>query len=196
MTDQEYLDLVLSLFNIERTADDGSVETRLVGRFKGLAYRECCMFADWSFLIKTRMYYEEDCLEDEGYDGHPFGFLLPSDFMKVHLINGRYNEGFSIKGKNIYVDTPSLRLDYYSFDFTNAPIEFDQLSAYRCAIDISQLLDSQGNALQVAQSLHQIVLQTLQNKDAFSKRKKIKEFDAEDSVFTVPFSPRDNMGEY
>lgn len=194
MTDQEYLDLVLSLFNLERTTDDGSVETRLVSRFKSLAYRECCMFYDWSFLIKTKSYTEDDVADTDGYDGHIYGFELPTDFMKANLINNRYNEGFAIKGKNIYVDTPSLRLDYYSFDYTNAPIEFDQLSAYRCAIDISQLLDSQGNALEVAQGLHNIVLQTLQNKDVFSKRKKNAEFDANDSTFKVPFSTRDTYG--
>lgn len=186
MTTQEFLDLVLSIFNIKRSVADNTVETNLVEQFKPIAYRECCMFADWSFLIKTRTYEEDDCVEDEGFDGHEFGFTLPSDFMKAKLINNKYNEAFSIKGNNIYVDYPTLRLDYFSSDYSNAPEEFHQLVAYRCAIDISQMLDPQGNSLSVASSLHQLILTTLTNTDSYSKRNKNKEFDFEDSVFTIP----------
>ena len=186
-TEQEFLNLTLSMFNISRQIDDDALETRLVKQFKPLAYRECCMFSDWSFLIKTISYDKTDNVdEDGGYDGHPYGFLLPYDFMKVRLINDRYNEGFSIKGNVIYVDFPTLKLDFYSYDYTNAPVEFDQLACYRCAIDISQLLDPQGTALNVAQSLHQIVLTTLSNQDAHSRRKKTAEFDLDDTVFKVP----------
>lgn len=185
-TDQEFLNLTLSLFNIERQIDDDSLETRLVKQFKPLAYRECCMFADWSFLIKTVKYDSGDAIDDEGYDGHQYGYTLPDDFLKAKLINDRYNEGFSIKGNTIYVDFPSLRLDYYSYDYTEAPVEFDQLACYRCAVDISQLLDPQGTVLNVAQSLHQIVLTTLNNRDANMMRKKVAEFDLEDTVFKVP----------
>lgn len=194
MTDQEFLNLVLSMFNIERTVGDGTVETKLVELFKPFAFRECCMFSDWSFLIKTRFYDACDCIQCDcegmdGYDGHPHGFVLPQDFMKVRLLNGRYNEGFSIKGREIWCDHPSLRLDYYSYDCSKAPVEFEQLAAYRCAIDISQQLDPQGNALKVAQSLHQITLTTLSNRDAWSTRRKNPEFDLDDTVFKVPGNP-------
>lgn len=184
-TDQQFLNLTLSLFNIERKTDDDSLETRLVELYKPLSYRECCMFSDWTFLIKTQKYESTDATEDE-YDGHPYGYTLPDDFLKAYLINGNYNEGFSVKGNMIYVDYPQLRLDYYSYDYTNAPVEFDQLACYRCAIDISQLLDPQGAVLNTAQNLHQITLTTLVNKDANSKRKKTAEFDADDTVFKIP----------
>lgn len=184
-TDQEFLNLTLSIFNIEREITDGSLETRLVAQFKPLAYRECCMFADWSFLIKTETYEESDSVDDE-YDGHKYGFTLPEDFLKARLINDNYNEAFSVKGNCIYVDYPTLKLDYYSYDYTNAPVEFDQLACYRCAIDISQLLDPNGAALSTAQSLHQIVLTTLSNRDVNMTRKKTAEFDLDDTVFKVP----------
>lgn len=189
MEAQEFQDLVLSLFNIERTVGDGTVESKLVERFKPLAYRECCMFADWSFLVKTKVYEAGDHVDCRGYDGHMYGFRLPQDFMKARLIDGRYNASFSIKGWCIYVDEPTLRLDYWSFDTTNAPKEFDQLAAYRCAIDMSQMLDPQGKALQAAQSLHQITLTTLSNMDSWSKRTRNPEFDIEDTMFRVPGNP-------
>lgn len=183
--DQQFLDLTLSLFNIQRKIDDDTLETRLVKLYKPLAYRECCMFSDWSFLIKT-VEYEKDDAVDEEYDGHKYGFTLPDDFLKAYLINGKYNEAFSVKGNTIFIDYPSLRLDYYSYDYENAPVEFDQLACYRCAIDISQMLDPQGAVLNTAQGLHQIVLTTLNNRDVNNKRKKVAEFDLEDTVFKVP----------
>ena len=184
-TDQQFLDLTLSLFNISRKIDDDSLETGLVALYKPLAYRECCMFSDWTFLIKTKKYETTEAIEDS-YDGHEYSYKLPDDFLKAYLINGKYNEGFSIKGNYIYVDYPTLRLDYYSFDYTDAPVEFDQLASYRCAIDISQMLDPQGAVLNTAQGLHQIVLTTLSNREANAKRKKTAEFDANDTVFKIP----------
>lgn len=71
MTDQQLLDATLSFFDVQRdiTADSNCKEVSLFNTYRRLGIIQACRLAKWTFLMKSRQYYENECLKETDADG-------------------------------------------------------------------------------------------------------------------------------
>ena len=184
MTEQDFYDVVLSLFNLRRTPDDGTQEDVLIKTYKPLALVQCARLSDWTFLSKTKVYeYGDELNIDSGaiidtFREFMFCYRLPKDFVRVMYINGEYDASFQVSGNTIWTKERVGKLDYVSSDTKNAPEDYMYLVAYYVAMSISQMLDSSGTAMTRAQNLVAVAVSGLQQTEAANKRQKRPDIDS------------------
>lgn len=180
MTEQQFYDIVLSVFNVRREPNDGTQEDVLIQTYRPLANIQCARIYDWSFQTRTYEYCHDDVMSchDIPFRSFRFAYRLPSDFVKVLYINGEYEKEFQVSGNEIWVNEPIRRLDYISSNDRYAPEDYKYLEAYYTAISISQMLDSAGTAMQRAQNLAAMCIANLKETEAANKREKPIDLDA------------------
>ena len=121
-------------------------EVLLFKNYLPIAKMFCCRLYDWSFLIKSVTYEEDDIVNEEDYtdpaeaesgtflepytdtDGtrkyhgykmyknFKYAFNIPDGFIKAKYVNGIQNNGFAVKGNTFYCNSKSPTLDYASSD--------------------------------------------------------------------------------
>ena len=176
LNEQGVMNVSLSFFDITRSLINDSTEKEVILFRQALSNAKvfCASMSDWSFLIKTVEYDEDDVTNSEEEDGETvytkyknylYGYRLPNDFLKVKYVNGDTRIGFAVKGNEVYCNFLGCSVDYLSSDLKNLPMDFGYLVAYKCAIDIAQHLDPEGTAMARASNMLQQTFTVLKQRD-------------------------------
>lgn len=169
-------------------------EVILFKQYLDMAKTYCARCFDWSFLIKQKVFDEEEFtngeeiesekdadssnyvykVNDKLYEFVPFKkfifqYKLPDDFLKMKYINGALNTGFAIKGRYFYCNSEKPTIDYISNEFDWIPVDFAYMIAYRVAVEMAPFVDA--NASQMATSQFAIAFQILKANEDYSFRR-------------------------
>lgn len=194
LNEQGVMNVALSFFDLNRNINDdaGEKEVILFKQVLPLAKVFCASMSDWNFLTDSVEYEAEDVTNmeevdeesytatnrhyveknDDGslsvytlYKNFRFGYRLPSNFLKMRYINGDPRIGFAMKGNEIYCNELGCTVDYISSDLKNLPTDFGYLVAYKCAMEMAQHLDPQGDALNRSSALLSQTFSVMKQRD-------------------------------
>lgn len=193
LNEQGVMNVALSFFDLNRNinTDAGEKEVILFKQVLPLAKVFCASMTDWKFLTESVEYEEDDVTnmeevdkdsytkssrhyveESDGvlkvytkYKNFCFGYKLPNNFLSMRYINGDARIGYEVKGNEIYCNLLGCTIDYISSNLKNLPSDFGYLVAYKCAMEMAQHLDPQGDALNRSSALFSQTYSIMKQRD-------------------------------
>lgn len=164
MDTEDIYRLALGIFNISyQQVGADSMEAMLCADYLEAAKEVCLTTNPWPFLLRTASFGDADRIEGS-HRGLGYGYAMPDDLAYPYLINGKYDETFSISGGNIYFPFENPEVEYVSdsVDIGDMPSLYVYLIADELAIQIAPMLASDSTKVEAkAASLFQRHLASL-----------------------------------
>lgn len=164
MDTQDIFRLALGIFNINYSqVGTDSLEAQYCENYIDAAKEVCLTTNPWPFLLKKKQFSETDRIEGS-HRGLEFGYASPEDLAYPYLVNGKYDETFSVSGDNIFFPFENPEIEYVSnsVDIADMPTLYVYLIADELAIQIAPMLASDSSQVEAkAASLFQRHLASL-----------------------------------